>query len=149
MHHSRAGRRGRIVLNDLVICVLLTLPLGTAFAADDYLSSLEAEAEKTTVLQKARAEQEKLMKAKAQPEPDAAGEPAAAEPAPKAGAGKDAREQFELALFREFPGNYAVYTSLSPEQKATVFQTYSENSGGRGLQRFGPALGKILELASQ
>jgi hypothetical protein len=139
---------------------VMSLP---AQAQDDYLSSLSEEADKTTVLEKAMAEQEKLQKLtgsagspnKAAAKPKSASK-TKSKPAPKktASAKKGAKpsaahKKFETALFDEFPGNYAVYSSLSDSQKKQVFQSYQDASDKEGLMRFGPVLGSILDFASQ
>ena len=138
--------------------VILALPLSQpVLAQDDYLSSLEAEADRTTVLEQAKAEHKKLKKLTskgdssasrdktAQVKPPVAAKPASAHKVP---AGK-AFHKFENDLFTEFPGNYAVYSSLTDEQKKEVFDVYQSASDKEGLLRFGPVLGKILELGSQ
>ena len=134
-----------------------------AHAQDDYLSSLSEEAENTTVLEKAIAEQEKLKKLtgsagtpnKAAAKPRPASKPKS-KPAPTktASAKKDAKpsaaqKKFETALFDEFPGNFAVYSSLTNSQKKQVFKSYQDASDKEGLMRFGPVLGAILDFASQ
>lgn len=137
---------------------VISLP---AYAQDDYLSSLEDEADKTTVLEKAIAEQEKLKKltgsSTSTPKKTVAKPKPESKPAPKKTASVNkksvapdaAHKKFETALFDEFPGNFAVYSSLSDSQKQQVFQSYQDASDKEGLMRFGPVLGTILDLASQ
>jgi hypothetical protein len=135
--------------------LLMSLPV---HAQDDYLSSIEAEAENTQVLEKAIAEQEKLQKltsaapAKTQAKPKQASKPAPKKTAsaPKNSAKTNAgQKKFESELFAEFPGNFAVYSSLNDSQKGEVYKAYADASDKEGLMRFGPVLGKILDMASQ
>lgn len=133
--------------------LFLSLPL---HAQDDYLSAIEAEAENTQVLEQAIAEQEKLKKltgagAAKQPasqaQKPAAKKTASANNKPaKTSAGQ---KQFESELFSEFPGNFAVYSSLENSQKSEVYKAYVDASDKEGLMRFGPVLGKILDMAAK
>lgn len=135
--------------------LLMTKP---ALAQDDYLSSLEAEAENTQVLEQAIAEQEKLNKLSsvapaAKPaEPEQSKKPApkkTASTGKKSGKANSGQKKFEDSLFQEFPGNFAVYSSLDDAQKKEVYTAYVDASDQEGLMRFGPVLGKILDMASQ
>lgn len=135
--------------------LLVTKP---AVAQDDYLSSLEVEAENTQVLEQAIAEQEKLKKlSSAAPATKPAKPEQSNKPAPKktasvskkSGKPNSGQKKFEDRLFEEFPGNYAVYSSLDDSQKNQVYTAYVDASDKEGLMRFGPVLGKILDMASQ
>lgn len=135
--------------------LIMSLPV---HAQDDYLSTIEAEAENTQVLEKAIAEQEKLKKlTSAAPAKKAAKPKQAQKPAPKktaaapkkAGKKNAGQKKFESELFEEFPGNFAVYSSLDDSQKGQVYKAYVDASDKEGLMRFGPVLGKILDMASR
>jgi len=133
----------------LSIFALLLICTGhAAYAQDDYLSTLEAEADRTTVLERAKAEHEKLSrlsKKKTTSRQPQESKPVQAGDRPAGQAVK----KFEEELYTEFPGNFAVYSSLTDEQKQAVYDAYRAASDKEGLMRFGPALGKILDLASQ
>lgn len=137
--------------------LFMSLPV---HAQDDYLSTIEAEAENTQVLEKAIAEQEKLQKltnaapakTQAKPKPEQASKPAPKKTASapkKSGKTNAGQKKFESELFAEFPGNFAVYSSLDESQKGEVYKAYADASDKEGLMRFGPVLGKILDMASQ
>lgn len=136
----------------MTMALFMSMPLQ---AQDDYLSEIEAEAENTQVLQQAIAEQEKLKQlttsapasnaAQAKP----AKKPAAKKTAAKSGGANAGQKKFESELVAEFPGNYAVYSSLDDSQKEEVYNAYMDASDKEGLMRFGPVLGKILDMASQ
>ena len=136
----------------LSIFALLLICTGhAAYAQDDYLSTLEAEADRTTVLERAKAEHEKLSrlsKKKTTPRPAQTTKEKKPAQAGDRPAGQ-AVKKFEEELYTEFPGNFAVYSSLTDEQKQAVYDAYRAASDKEGLMRFGPALGKILDLASQ
>ena len=124
--------------------------------ADNYLDSIEAEAESTTVLQKAQKEQEKLLQLSSKnpaKSSTAKTKPAKAKSTKKKETGTSTSaslaKQFEAGLYREFPGNYAVYTTLSENDKNDALAAYKEASGDKGLMRYGSALNLILKRASQ
>lgn len=136
--------------------VLLTICYPRISAADDYLDSIEAEADQTTVLQKAQKEHEKLKRlAPVAQGQNAQSKKAKAAPAPAvqkvAAADVSDRvvKQFESGLYKEFPGNYAVYTRLSDNDKKEVVAAYQSAGYSKGLIRYRTSLTLILKLASQ
>ncbi len=134
--------------------VLLVFSYPVISTADDYLDSIEAEADKTTVLQQAQKEHEKLKRlAPAAPAKSTQTKTAKAKPAAKKVSAGDVSDktikQFETGLYKEFPGNYAVYSSLSQTDKKEVVAAYQSVGYVKGLIRYGPSLTLILQLASK
>ena len=153
MYLSLITRSTRYLLSGALAIFALSYP--AVSTADNYLDSIEAEAENTTVLQKAQKEQEKLKRitssAPAKKPQTKTSSPIA--PAQKKVAAKDISEKFakkfETGLYQEFPGNYAVYTSLSEEDKREVIAAYKNAGNVKGLIRYGSSLTLILKLASK
>ena len=152
MYLSLKTRSTRYLLSATLAIFTLSYP--AVSTADNYLDSIEAEAENTTVLQKAQKEQEKLKRiTSSAPANKPQTKTAKAAPAQKKVASKDISEKFtnkfETGLYQEFPGNYAVYTSLSEEDKREVVAAYKNAGNLKGLVRYGPSLTLILKLASK
>lgn len=154
MYLSSVNRIASCLLSGTLAIFALSYP--ALSTADAYLASIEAEADKTTVLQKAQKEQDKLKRlAPAAPAQKTQTKTVKAAPAPAAKkvAAKDvtdkAIKQFETGLYKEFPGNYIVYISLSDSDKKDVVAAYQSTGYVKGLIRYGPSLTLILKLASQ
>lgn len=149
MYLSLITRSTRYLLSGALAIFALSYP--ALSSADNYLDSIEAEAENTTVLQKAQKEQEKLKRITSSAPANKPKTKTAT--AQKKVAAKDISEKFtkkfETGLYKEFPGNYAVYTSLSEEDKKEVVAAYKNAGYVKGLVRYGSSLTLILKLASQ
>lgn len=151
MQLSLLKRSTSYLLSSTLVCFAICYP--AISAADAYLDSIEAEADKTTVLQKAQQEQEKLKRIAPAAPAKKSQTKAAPTPAAKNVAAADVSDkvikQFETGLYKEFPGNYAVYSSLSESEKKEVVAAYQGVGYVKGLIRYGPSLNLILKLASQ
>ena len=147
MYLSLIPRSTRYLLYGALAIFALSYP--ALSSADNYLDSIEAEAENTTVLQKAQKEQEKLKRITSSAPANKPQTKTA--PAQKKVAAKDISEKFterfETGLYKEFPGNYAVYTSLSEEDKKEVVAAYKNAGNLKGLFRYVSSLTLILKLA--
>ena len=149
---SLANRSASYLLPGALAILALSYPVIST--ADSYLESIEAEAGNTTVLQKAQKEHEKLKQLTSntpaeKPQPKTAEAKAALKETVDKPASAYDISKFEAALYREFPGNYAVYTRLSEEHKKEVVAAYKNAGNVKGVARYGPSLTLILELASQ
>ena len=154
MYLSLLTRSTSYLLSAALAIFALSYP--AVSTADNYLDSIEAEAENTTVLQKAQKEQEKLKRiTSSAPAKNPQTKTATAAPAPaqKKVTTKDISEKFtkkfESGLYQEFPGNYAVYSNLSNEDKREVIAAYKNAGNIKGLVRYGPSLSLIIKLASK
>lgn len=152
MYLSLVNRSASCLLSGTLAIFALSYP--ALSTADNYLDSIEAEAENTTVLQKAQKEQEKLKRTvSSTPAKEPQKKTAKAAPVQKKVAAKDISDRFakkfEAGLYQEFPGNYAVYTSLSEEDKKEVVAAYKNAGNVKGLVRYGSSLTLILKLASK
>lgn len=131
---SSARPRAATTVFALVAVLLAAAPL-PATASADYLNAINEEGDRLETLGKARAERERLQRI----EPVA--QPAAAKPA--------ATDQaaFERELNTEFPASYALYSLMSPDERAKVYAEYQQ-SRTRGAARFFPVLNRIIALST-
>lgn len=135
----------------LILATLLGYPV--LAASDDYLKAIEAEGDRLEFLGQAKKEHEMLMRvapqAKVSQKPTAAQKKTAkAAPATDAATRTSSeRAEFELALRKSFPGSFALYSLLEPQEKEAVFNEY-ERSNSEGTIRFLPAVTKIISFNS-
>lgn len=105
-----------------------------AAASSDYLRAINEEGDRLETLGKAREERERLERRAVQP---AAARPVAADQA-----------AFERELNAEFPASYALYSMMSPEDRAKVYAEYQQSRSG-GAARFFPVLNRIIALSTK
>lgn len=161
------GSRGRCstVAAKALLPVFLLLILAVPFnrqacaASDDYLKAIDAEGNRLEFLGQAKKEHEMLMRstspARDGQKPGTAQKKtarttSAAVPAPSpdiASRTAVSRAEFEQALKKNFPGSFALYSLLEPQEKEAVFHEY-ENANSGGTIRFLPAVSKIISFNS-
>jgi hypothetical protein len=137
------------------LLLILAAPLNhrAHAASDDYLKAIDAEGNRLEFLGQAKKEQEMLMRVAPQTKvgqtPRAAQKKSVrAAPVPAPGSATrtvraPTRAEFELALRKNFPGSFALYSLLEPQEKEAVFNEY-EHANSEGTIRFLPAVTKII-----
>jgi hypothetical protein len=127
----------------MLAALLAMLAAFSAEAAKDdpYLQAINAEGNRLEFLGKAKVEQEKLLRLEAAEKKQADARPVAAAAAPVSQSG------FEEALRRRFPGNYALYDLMNPEEKHQVYAEYQKKNA-EGSARFVPAVMKIITITN-
>lgn len=157
----RTGDRFSMILaQGLFLLLILTTPWShrAHAASDDYLKAIDAEGNRLEFLGQAKKEQEMLMRdtpqvkdgqkpraaqkktVKAAPASVPSSSPDFATSATRTAA---SRAEFEQALKKNFPGSFALYSLLEPQEKEAVFNEY-ENVKSEGAIRFLPAVSKII-----
>lgn len=128
-------------------------------APDDYLKAIDAEGNRLEFLGQAKKEQEMLMsvapRAKESQKPKVAQKkmakaaPASVPTSPPDFASRTAAShaEFEQALKKNFPGSFALYSLLEPQEKEAIFREY-DNANSEGTIRFLPAVSKIISFNS-
>jgi len=130
---------------------LLSAPLACPVHAgpdDSYLKEINAEGQQLEYLGKARVEHEQLQRLEAAAKGHGSTPPAAP---PKttspAAAASVSQSAFESALHQRFPGNYALYDVMSPDEKHQVYVEYQKNNI-EGTARFLPTVRKIIAITT-
>ncbi|MFW2437972.1 MAG: hypothetical protein ACN4GR_01220 [Arenicellales bacterium] len=137
------------LLSGTLAIFILSYP--AILTADNYLDTLEAEAEATTVLQKAQMEHKKLLQlsSRQNAKPAEARKNSEKMKPTTNSSPQDTAKLFEAGLYREFPGNYIVFINLSDDDKKTVITAFEESKNIDGLMQYGKSLALIMELATK
>ena len=135
-----------------VLVGLLSAPLAWPVHAgpdDSYLKEINAEGHQLEFLGKARVEHEQLQRLEAAEKSHGSTPPAAPPKTayPAAAAAAVSQSAFESALRQRFPGNYALYDVMNPDEKHQVYVEYQKNSV-EGTARFLPAVRKIIAITT-
>jgi hypothetical protein len=117
--------------------VLITSPVGTMAADDDYLSALSEEADTLETLGNARRE---LDKVKATVRKQNKGT------APKRTASIKGMKQLEDQLQRDFPASFQLYQQLNSKDREQVFSEYNNSKDKSHDARIFSAINKIIIL---
>ena len=135
MHYFKSNGYKHI----LIVClmVLMTSPVSTMAADDDYLSALSEEADTLETLGNARRE---LDKVKATVRKQNKGT------APKETVSVKGMKQLEDQLQRDFPASFQLYQQLNSKDREQVFSEYNNGKDKSHDARIFSAINKIIIL---
>jgi hypothetical protein len=127
----------------LALCMTL-LAGSRAYAADDYLSAIEAEGNRIEFLGKARQEEETVRRLQQTNAAPASTTPSTAQAklAPASMSG------FEDQLRAQFPGSFALYSLMDTKERELVYAEFGK-SKSTGAARFLPVVSKIIGITTQ
>lgn len=131
------------VRHALALCATLLLG-SSAYAADDYLSAIEAEGNRIEFLGKARQEEEAVRRLQ-----QSSATPAPASPATvPATTAPTSMRRFEEELRAQFPGSFALYSLMDQKERELVYAEFGKSKVS-GAARFLPVVSKIIAITTQ